>query len=583
MRDDGPSDPTFLNPDTGDFPTGTGTGEQVGEMIDRYKLLEEIGEGGMGTVWLAEQEEPVRRRVALKVIKLGMDTKEVVVRFEAERQALALMEHPCIARALDGGATAAGRPYFVMELVKGTPITDYCDRARVSVKRRLELFVQVCEAIQHAHQKGVIHRDIKPSNVLVTVRDDVPVPKVIDFGIAKATSAELTQKTIFTQHACIVGTPEYMAPEQADVTSLDIDTRADVYSLGVLLYELLTGTKPFEMATVITGGFDELLRTIREVDPDKPSTRISSLGDDATPVAASRGAEVAEIQKRLRGDLDWIVMKALEKERSRRYETAAAFGEDVERYLRDEPVEAVPPSAGYRMRKFVRRRRKTVIAATAMLLLLIAGAVGTGIGWMRALRANAALDAALGEKQTALEQEEQQRVRAETAEREANERAEALETVVAFQAQRLEELDIPSMAYHLRAAMLEACPEEGREALSKALEPLNFTDLTLGSLRRGLFGPMAVAIREELGDQPLIEAHLLQTLSTLLRGFSLFAEAEEPQRRALAIRREVLGNEDPLTLTSLNEMAELLGLSGRAEEARPLYVEAFANADPAAR
>ena len=296
----------------------------------------------------------MRRRVALKIIKLGMDTREVVARFEAERQALAMMDHPNIASVFDGGATDTGRPYFVMELVKGVPITDYCDANKLSTRERLELFMQVCQAVQHAHQKGVIHRDLKPSNILVTVKDDRPVPKVIDFGVAKATQARLTEKTLFTRFHQWIGTPAYMSPEQAGLGSLDVDTRSDIYSLGVLLYELLTGRTPFDTQKLLAAGYDAVMRTIREEEPPKPSTRLSTLAEEElSAVAAKRGAEPAKLNRLVRGDLDWIVMKALEKDRTRRYETANAFAQDVAAYLEQEPVSAAAPSAAYRARRFI--------------------------------------------------------------------------------------------------------------------------------------------------------------------------------------------------------------------------------------
>ncbi|MEZ6016898.1 MAG: serine/threonine-protein kinase [Planctomycetota bacterium] len=367
--------------------TAASFGEHPGDRLGRYKLLEAIGEGGMGKVWMAEQSEPVRRRVALKIIKLGMDTREVVARFEAERQALALMEHPHIAQVFDGGATESGRPYFVMELVRGIPITAYCEQARAGLRERLELFRKVCDAIQHAHSKGVIHRDIKASNVLVTLHDGVPVPKVIDFGIAKATSVELTQRTLFTRYAQMVGTPECMAPEQAELSGIDIDTRADVYALGVLLYELVTGTKPFDVRKALESGYEEMLRVIREVDPARPSTAVSTAMAKASPVAVLRHIDVQELSRSLEGDLDWIVMKALEKDRRRRYDTANGFAEDVGRFLRGEPVLAVPPSAAYRMRKALRRHRAAFVAAGLLLTLLLLAAAGTTYGFLRATEA----------------------------------------------------------------------------------------------------------------------------------------------------------------------------------------------------
>ena len=349
--------------------------EKPGDTIGRYKLLQKIGEGGCGVVYMAEQAEPVRRRVALKVIKLGMDTKSVIARFEAERQALALMEHPNIAKVLDAGATANGRPYFVMELVRGLKITDYCDEARLSTRGRLDLFIQVCHAIQHAHQKGIIHRDIKPSNILVTVNDGVPVPKVIDFGIAKATSGQqLTDKTLFTAFEQFIGTPAYMSPEQAVLTSVDIDTRSDIYALGVLLYELLTGKTPFDAKELLAVGFDEMRRTIREKEPARPSTRLSTLpGKELSTTAQRRGLDAPKLVSELRGDLDWIIMRCLEKDRARRYETTSALASDIQRHLNQQPVLACPPSALYRLKKFAQRKRRLLNVATAVILAILLG------------------------------------------------------------------------------------------------------------------------------------------------------------------------------------------------------------------
>ncbi len=348
--------------------------ESPGAIVGPYKLLELIGEGGFGAVYMAEQEKPIRRRVALKIIKLGMDTKRIIARFEAERQALAMMEHPNIAKVFEAGSTDKGRPYFAMELVKGVPITEYCDKNSLETQQRLELFIDVCRAVEHAHQKGIIHRDIKPSNVMVTLHDGKPVPKIIDFGIAKAMQQRLTEKTLFTEFRQLIGTPEYMSPEQAEFSGLDVDIRTDIYSLGVLLYELLTGTTPFEAKQLRSASYDEICRIIRESEPPKPSTRLSRLGDGLADVAKHRQVESGKLCKTIRGDLDWIVMKALEKDRTRRYETANELAADIERHLGDEPVSAGPPSAGYRLHKFIRRNRAAVITFSLVAAALAIGA-----------------------------------------------------------------------------------------------------------------------------------------------------------------------------------------------------------------
>jgi serine/threonine protein kinase/WD40 repeat protein len=395
-------------------------GEGPGSVIGRYKLLEQIGEGGLGRVFMAEQTEPVRRTVALKIIKAGMDTREVIARFEAERQALALMDHPNIARVLDGGATETGRPYFVMELVKGIPITEYCDQNELSTADRLQLFMKVCHAVQHAHQKGIIHRDLKPTNILVTLIDGEAVPKVIDFGVAKALGQKLTEKTLFTAFRQMIGTPAYMSPEQAQLSGVDVDTRSDIYSLGVLLYELLTGVTPFDQEMLHKAALDEVRRLIRETEPPKPSTRLRTLGDKLTDVAKHRHADPAALPRLLRGDLDWIVMRCLEKDRQRRYETANGLAEDVERHLEHQPVEASPPSMVYRARKFIRRHRVGVaLSATAVGALLVGLSVAV-VGFVQARqqrdRAMTAEQLARRERDravTAEQQTEQERNRVE--------------------------------------------------------------------------------------------------------------------------------------------------------------------------
>jgi serine/threonine protein kinase/Tfp pilus assembly protein PilF len=380
--------------------------EGPGTSIGPYKLMEQIGEGGFGLVFVAEQHQPVRRKVALKIIKPGMDTREVIARFEAERQALALMDHPNIAKVFDAGATESGRPYFVMELVRGTPITHYCDHHHLTPRQRLDLFLSLCHAIQHAHQKGIIHRDVKPTNVMVTLHDSKPVVKVIDFGVAKALSQQLTERTVYTKFTQMIGTPLYMSPEQAEMSGLDIDTRSDIYSLGVLLYELLTGATPFDKQRIKKASADEIRRILREEDPPRPSTRLSQSGDRLQSIAAERNTESAKLPKMVRGDLDWIVMKCLEKDRNRRYETANSLARDIENYLNDEPVTARPPSATYRFRKFARRNKVAMLlisVVTAALLLLIVGLAAS----------NRLIAGERNQKAAALEEAQAQRKRAE--------------------------------------------------------------------------------------------------------------------------------------------------------------------------
>jgi WD40 repeat protein/tRNA A-37 threonylcarbamoyl transferase component Bud32 len=410
---------SFLEPATSQGITVDSISETPGARIGRYKLLQLIGEGGFGSVFMAEQEEPVKRRVALKVIKLGMDTRQVIARFEAERQALALMDHPNIAKVFDAGATDAGRPYFVMELVKGVPITEYCDRNNLSTGGRVELLIAVCNAVQHAHQKGVIHRDIKPSNVLVTLHDGIPVPKVIDFGIAKATSQRLTEKTVFTEYRQLIGTPAYTSPEQAEMSGLDVDTRSDIYSLGVLLYELLTGGTPFDPKSLRVAAYAEIQRIIREVEPQRPSLRLSTMGEELTIKARQRSVDPAQLRKQVSGDLDWIVMKCLEKDRTRRYETASGLGADLRRHLKDEPVAAGPPSAAYQLRKFARRKRGMFIAVGAVAAALILGLAATSIGFIRANRARHGLADALVSARQARDEKESQKQEARREQRNA--------------------------------------------------------------------------------------------------------------------------------------------------------------------
>ena len=512
--------------------------ERIGATIGRYKLLERIGEGGFGVVYMAEQVHPVRRKVALKVIKPGFDTKQVIARFEAERQALALMDHENIAKVLDAGATETARPYFVMELVHGVPITDFCDKNQLPPRDRLELFVQVCRAVQHAHTKGIIHRDIKPTNVLVTLHEGVPVPKVIDFGVAKATGQQLTEKTLFTNFAQMVGTPLYMSPEQAEMTSIDVDTRSDVYSLGVLLYELLTGTTPLDKDRLKRAAFDEVRRIIREEEPPRPSLRLSTLGDAARSISAVRKSDPHQLGRLVRGELDWIVMKALEKERSRRYETAIGLARDVERYLQDEPVSACPPSTGYRLRKFTRRYRGPLAVAAAFLSVLVTGTV---VSTYQALRIRAEQKNTLAQEAAA----NRERERAVAAEQTARSEARKSEQVAAFMTEMLHGVG-PSVALGRDTAML-------REILDNASKRL-----------------------DQLKDQPAVEAHLRTVLGGVHADLGDPASAESMFRAALAGRRSALGEKHVAVAKSLTDVGEALSQQGQWAEAERMLTEGLA-------
>ncbi|RIK67855.1 MAG: hypothetical protein DCC65_05125 [Planctomycetota bacterium] len=512
-----------------------------GRRVGSYKLLQQIGTGGFGDVYMAEQQEPVRRRVALKIIKLGMDTRQVIARFEAERQALAMMDHPNIARVLDASATESGRPFFVMELVKGEPITAYCDREKLSVAERLDLFAQVCGAVQHAHQKAVIHRDIKPSNVLVGMVDGRHVAKVIDFGVAKATDHRLTEKTLFTAFHQMIGTPEYMSPEQAG-GSPDIDTRTDIYSLGVLLYELLTGAPPFASEHLRSAAYVEMQRIIREVEPLKPSLRLSGLwspprtpsrqehthgrpdtaqprnddhGSSLEDVAQYRRTDPSTLLRTVRGELDWIVMKCLDKERMRRYETANDLAIDIHRYLVGEPILAAPPSAVYRLRKFVRRHRAGVLTSAVIGVLLAMGVAGTIAGLVRS---------------------ERQRLLAQS-------HAEEAEAVTSFLSDMFESVD-PS--------------ESGRETRVR-----DVLDSAAKSIDTGLSG------------RPLVEARLRRTIGNTYVALGLWEQAEAHLTTSLDIRRRVLGDKHPLTITTLGNVASMRFQQGRYQEAEGLFRSAL--------
>ncbi len=494
--------------------------ELVGHCIGPYKLTQLLGEGGFGAVYLAEQEEPVKREVALKIIKLGMDTRQVIARFEAERQALAMMEHPSIARVLDAGATDSGRPYFVMELVRGVPITEYCDERRLPVRERLLLINQVCRAVQHAHQKGIIHRDIKPSNVLVTLHDGRPVPKIIDFGIAKATKQRLTDGTQLTELRQFIGTPQYMSPEQAEMSELDIDTRSDIYSLGVLLYELLTGTTPFESSRFRSVSHPEIQRIIREEDP---------------PVPSLRAVEPDALRRAIRGDLDWIVMKAIDKDRTRRYETAASLASDVERHLNHEPVVAGPPRATYKFRKFLRRHRVGALAGSLVALALIAGFALAMVGFVRARNERDLADA--------------EKARAQ------------------------------AMSRFFQEMLASADPLQMRQLAAFALDD-NVVTLPAAHLERDVSVAQMVRragarIDTTFEGQPILAATAHETVGMTLRGLGLFAEAEPHLRAALDARHEALGHYHPDTLRSALALGVVLRDQGRPADALPLVERAF--------
>jgi serine/threonine protein kinase/tetratricopeptide (TPR) repeat protein len=542
------SDETLRVSDTWEGTRNEGPGSRIGP----FTLLRQIGEGGFGVVFEAAQEQPVKRRVALKIIKLGMDTREVIARFDAERQALAMMEHAHIARVLDAGATDSGRPYFVMELVDGEPIASYCDQHKLSIVERLQLFAQVCAAVQHAHTKGVIHRDLKPSNVLVSTQDGKPLAKVIDFGIAKATSGRLTEQTLATELNQVMGTPLYMSPEQAS-GSADIDTRTDIYSLGVILYELLTGTTPVDAMTLRSAVFAEIQRIICQVEPPRPSVRLSQAAEALSGIAAQRASESRKLTRMVRGELDWIVMKALEKERARRYETADGLAMDLRRYLAGEMVWAAPPSASYRLRKFVRRNKGAVAAGSLIATSLLIGIIG--FSW-------------------------QARV--------AQARANELEQVSKFQAEMLGQVD-PTEAGKLltddvrskyAAALTNAGVTEAERsgqvtAFATQWQRVNATDVATGLIDRTILKPAVKAIDEQFKNQPAVDAALRQVLAERYGEMGMYAAALPLEQRSLAIRRRVLGEDHPDTLDSMNTMGHLLQDQGKLSDAEPYFREAL--------
>jgi serine/threonine protein kinase/tetratricopeptide (TPR) repeat protein len=521
---------TPAEPDT--TTNAAAVGASSSSHVGPYRLLRRVGEGGMGEVWLAEQQRPVRRQVALKVIKAGMDTQEVIARFEAERQALALMNHPNIADVYDAGVTPEGRPYFAMEYVHGIPITEYCDKQRLSIRERLKLFVDVCAGVQHAHQKGIIHRDIKPSNVLVTTQDEKHTPKIIDFGVAKAISQRLTERAVFTELGQIIGTPEYMSPEQAEMTNLDIDTRTDVYSLGVLLYELLAGSRPFDSKELRRAGLAEIQRKLREDEPPRPSSRISSLGADSTVSATNRRVDLRGLERALKGDLDWITMKALEKDRVRRYETAHALALDVERHLNDEPVLAGPPSGLYRVKKLIQRHRGSFLAAGSVVLALVLGVIGTSWALLQAVRAErrAAASAVEARRQTAI-----------------------AEAVNAFLNQDLLAVARPS------AARGQGKDVSMREVLDVAAERIDRASKPGG----------------RFATEPLVEAQIRSTLGDTYLELGEYAAAEPQVKRALEIRRSALGNEHQTTVRTMTMLGLIYWRQSRLDDAAPLFQNAF--------
>jgi len=569
--------------DTGSGPTHEE--ERPGAVIGKYKIIDRIGEGGFGSVYRAEQTEPMTREVALKIIKLGMDTRQVISRFEAERQTLALMDHPGIATVYDAGATKSGRPFFVMELVRGLPITDFCDRHRLSILERLSLFLGVCAAVQHAHQKGIIHRDIKPSNVLVADQDNRTAPKVIDFGIAKATEAGNSTPAIHTEARQLVGTPNYMSPEQAGISQKDIDTRSDVYSLGVLLYELLTGGTPIDSTTQTPSGYDEIQRMIREVTPPKPSTRLST-SETATDIAQHRHTDPKKLQQEIRGDLDWIVMKAIEKDRDRRYETVNALAADIGRYLNNEPIVARPPSGAYKFRKFVQRNKGQVFAGTALLGVLLLGIAGTTWGMIWALdereKARLATEDELAAQIIATNAAEQAASEAERATREA-ETAEELS--------RFFVMDVLSAADPARTENKELTV---REALVNASESIKGRfegrpdfETKIHNALGYLFGRLGVADRaehhhrrewalteQEHGEISFETARIMHSVVGDLAMREQDAEAIELTKRQLAIIDQLDTPEaEQLRLRVIGNLGALLVRAGRLVEAAPILEE----------